>query len=67
MKTVEEQWIQMQYNLIIEDIKYERHNKIASKNLKNLNYTVVRSTSIIEDKNGQPLAEEYSILMRWTE
>ena len=26
-----------------------------------------RSTSIIENKNGQPLAEEHPILKRWTE
>ena len=37
-------------------------NKRAYKTLKSLKKTPARITSIIEDKNGQPLAEEYSIL-----
>ena len=36
-------------------------------NIQILTKTPAKSTSIIEDKNGQPLAEEHSILKRWTE
>ena len=48
-------------------MKYGRHNKRAYETLKSLTKTPSRSTSIIEDKNGQPIAEEHSILKRWTE
>ena len=48
-------------------MKYGRHNKRAYESLKSLTKTLARSTSIIEDKNRHPLAEEYSILKRWTE
>ena len=61
MKTAKDQWIQMQCKSINEDMKYGRHNKRAYETLKSLTKTPARSTSIIEDKNGQPLAEEYSI------
>ena len=67
MKTAKDQWIQMQCKSINEDMKYGRHNKRAYETLKSLTRTPSRSTSIIEDKNGQPLAEENSILKRWTE
>ena len=48
-------------------MKYGRHKKRAYETLTILTKTPARSTSIIEDKNGQPLSEEYSILKRWTE
>ena len=67
MKTKKEQWIQMQCKSINEDIKYGRHNKRAYETLKSFTKTQARCTSIIEDKNGQLLANEHSILKRWTE
>ena len=67
MKTAKGQWIQMQCKSINEDMTYGRHNKRAYDTLKSLTKTPARSTSIIEDKNGQPLADEHSILKRWTE
>ena len=57
----------MQCKSINKDMKYGRHNKRAYETLKILTKTPARSTSIIEDKNGQPLAEEHSILKRWKE
>ena len=54
----------MQCKSINEDMKYVRHNKIAYETLKSLTKTPERSTSIIEYKNEQPLAEEHSILNR---
>ena len=70
MNTAKDQWIQMQCKSINEDMTYGRYNKRAYETLKSLTKTPARSTSIIssiEDKNGQPLAEEHSILKRWTE
>ena len=52
---------------INEDMKYGRHNKRSYATLKSLIKTPARITSIIEDKNGHPLAEEHSILKRRTE
>ena len=46
---------------------YGRHNKKVYETIKILTKTPARSTSIIEDKNGQPLAEEHSFLKLWTE
>ena len=66
MKTAKEQCIQMQCKSINEDMKYGRHNKRAYETLKSLTKMPARSNSIIEDKNRQLLAEEYSILKRWT-
>ena len=57
----------MQCKSINEDMKYDRHNKRAYETLKSFTKTQARSTSIIEDKNGQLLANELSILKRWTE
>ena len=56
----------MQCKSINEDMKYGRHNKRAYQTLKSLTKTSARSTSIIEDKNGQPLAEEHYMLKRCT-
>ena len=67
IKTAKDQWIQIQCKSINEDMKYGRHNKRAYETLKSLIKTPARSSSIIEDKNGQPVAEEHSILKRWTE
>ena len=66
MNTAKYQWIQMLCKSINEDVKYGRHNKRAYETLKIHTKMPARSTSIIEDKNGQPLAEEHSILNRCT-
>ena len=57
----------MQYKSIKEDMKYGRHAKKAHETLKSLIKTQERSTSIIEDKNGQSVDEEHYVLWRWTE
>ena len=67
MNTAKDQWIQMQCKSINEYMKYGRHKKRAYEILKSLTKTPARSTSIIEDKNGQTLTEEHYILKRWTE
>ena len=56
----------MQCKSINKDMKYGQHNKRAYETLKSLTKTPARSTSKIEFKNGHPLAEEHSILKRWT-
>ena len=48
-------------------MKHGRHNKRAYETLKMLTKTIPRSTSIIEDRNGVPLAEDTLKLNRWTE
>ena len=48
-------------------MKHGRHNKRAYETLKMLTKTTPRSTSIIEDSNGVPLAEDTLKLNRWTE
>ena len=44
-----------------------RYNKLAYKTLRMLTKTTPRSTSIIENIYGTPLAEDSMILKRWTE
>ena len=48
-------------------MRHGRHNKRAYEILRTLTKTTPRSTSIIEDNNGTPLAEDSMILKRWTE
>ena len=60
-------WIQTQYKLIDEDMKYGRFSKRAYETLRTLTKTAHRQSSIIEDKQGKPLAEEQAIVNRWTE
>ena len=44
-----------------------RHNKRAYETLSTLTKTTPRSTSIIEDINGTPLAEDSMNIKHWTE
>ena len=46
---------------------HRRHSRRAYETLKMLTKTKSRITSIIEDINGLPLAEDKMILGRWTE
>ena len=67
MLKANEDWIQTQCKSIDIDIKHSRHNKRAYETLKMLTKTTPRSTSIIEDRNGVPLAKDTLKLNRWTE
>ena len=67
MLKAKEDWIQTQCKSIDDDIKHGRHNKRAYETLKILTKTTPRSTSIIEDRNGVPLADDTLKLNRWTE
>ena len=55
-------WIQTQCKLIDEDMKYGRSSKRAYEILRTLTKTAHRQSSIIEDKQGKPLAEEKDIV-----
>ena len=48
-------------------MKYGRFSKRAYESLRNLTKTAHIQSSIIEDKQGKPLAEEQAIVNRWTE
>ena len=67
MLKAKEDWIQTQCKSIDDDMKHGRHNKRAYETLKILTKTTPRSTSIIEDRNGVPLAKDTLKLNRWTE
>ena len=67
MLKAKDDWIQTQCKSIDDDMKHGRHNKRAYETLKMLTKTTPRSTSIIEDSNGVPLAEDTLKLNRWTE
>ena len=57
----------MKFKSIDDDMKYRKYNKRSYQTLKTLTNTSPRSTAIIEDNNGTPLADETKILNRWTE
>ena len=57
----------MQCKSIDEYMKYGLHNNQAYQLLRTLTKISPRSTSIIEDNNGKPLASEMKILNRRTE
>ena len=67
MLKANEDWIQTQCKSNDDDMKHGRHNKRAYETLKMLTKTTPRSTYIIEDSNGVPLAEDTLKLNRWTE
>ena len=60
-------WIQIQCKLIDEYMKYRRFSKISYETLRTLTKTAYIQSSIIEDKQGKPLAKEQAIVNRWTE
>ena len=67
MFKAKDDWIQTHCKSIDDDMKHGRHNKRAYETLKMLTKTISRSTFIIEDSNGVPLAEDTLKLNRWTE
>ena len=67
MLKAKEDWIQTQCKSIYNYMKHGRHNKRSYETLKMVTKTTPRSTSIIEDRNGVPLAEDTLKLNRWTE
>ena len=48
-------------------MRHGRHNKRAYEKIRTLTNKIPRRTSIIEDSNGTPLAEDSMILTRRTE
>ena len=67
VKKAKDDCIQCQCKYIDDDMRHGRHNKRAYATLRTLTNTISRSTSIIEDSNGTPEAEDIMILKRWTE
>ena len=67
MRKSKDDWIQCQCKYIDDDMRHGVHNKRAYEILRTLTKITPRSTSIIEDSNVTPLAEDSMILKRWME
>ena len=57
-KLTKDNLIQIQYNIINEDKNYGRFSKLARATLRTFTKSANRQSSIIEDNQGKPLADE---------
>ena len=67
MQLAKEEWLKSQCKQIDNDIKGGVHSKIAYNTIKYISHTKSKTTLIIEDKDGEPIADELSRLRRWTD
>ena len=67
MKLAKEQWLKSQCRQIDNDLQRGVHSKRAFNTIKSITHTKSKITSIIEDKDGAPLADDLSRQRRWTE
>ena len=61
-----EAWLKSQCRQINNDLKRGVYSKRAYNTIKSITYTTSKTTSIIEDKDGTPPADDLSRLRRWT-
>ena len=67
MKLATEEWLKSQCIQIDNNLKRGVHSKRAYNTIKSISHTKSKTTSIIKDKYGVPLADDSSRLRRWKE